>query len=689
MENQTAKARVAREVIEPISINVSPAEATTWLTRGRIIYLLMGFFALVLLFAFWFLISAKTVIVVIEPTPDEVNLSGGSLSLKLEQRFLAQPGKFQLHATKQGYYPLQEEIAVGMLKTYTIERTLEKKPGLVSISTETNDPALVYIDDQYVGVAPLTDIALTPGTHAVTLQQYRFLPVLTEIQVEGAEQQQSFTFDLIPNWVAVDFVTKPAGASIWLDGDLYGKTPNSVEVDAGTHHLELIHPDFAAHVTDFAVLANQALDLGVIELSRTPTHILINSTPTQATVFINEQQQGVTPLTITAAPNTNYSVRFVKNGYRSLTRTVRVKPGESKSLSVGLEPILGVIDLTVTPRTAKILVDGKTVGTGNQTLSLTTRPHNIEIRESGYIAQTLQVLPSTAQPQQHIVALKLRNTNANGTPATITNGQGQQLRLIRPNRFTMGSSRREQGRRSNEALREVELKRAFYIGTKEISNQEYARFDPQHKSGSFSGVDLSGATLPVVNVTWEQAARYCNWLSEQEDLPIIYREKNGVLVADEKLTTGYRLVTEAEWAWVARVQSSSNVLRYGWGDAYPPSNIFENFADEKVKNVVALTIPSYDDGYIGTAPIGSFAVNHNGVFDIYGNVAEWVHDYYTIYAPTSQIEVDPVGPNQGKHHVVRGASWLRGELSNTRLAYRDYRVKSQPDIGFRIARYIN
>ena len=646
MNDQASRDQVRqdREVIEAITINVETATASKTFGRKQIIQLLLGAVGLVLLFVFWFLVSAKTIIVKIEPLPDEVNLEGGALSLKLDQRFLAQPGKFQLTANKQGYYPFEEEISVGMLKTYTIERSLEKKPGLISIATTSQDPALVYIDDRYVGVAPLKDIPLTPGRHAISLQQYRFVSLLTEVQVEGAELAQSFTFDLVPSWAPVTLATKPEGATIWLDGDSYGTTPQTLDVDAGTHHLELIHPDYAAHVADFAVLANQALDLGVIELSRTPTHLLINSTPSQAAVFVNEQQQGVTPLTITAVPNTDYAVRFVKNGYRSLTRSVRVKPGESKTLNVGLEPILGVVDITVAPRTATILVDGKAVGTGNQTLSLTTRPHNIEIRESGYVSQTLSVLPSTSQPQQHVINLKLRNTNANGTPTTITNSQGQQLQLIRPTRFTMGSSRREQGRRSNEALREVELKRAFYIGTKEVSNAEFARFDSQHNSGNFSGVDLSGAANPVVNITWEQAARYCNWLSEQEDLPIIYRERNGNLEAIDKLTTGYRLVTEAEWAYVARVRPSANNLRYGWGDSYPPSNVFENYADDQVQNILALTIPRYDDGFIGTAPIGSFAVNHNGLFDIYGNVAEWVHDYYTIYAPSNQIAVDPVGP---------------------------------------------
>jgi formylglycine-generating enzyme required for sulfatase activity len=415
---------------------------------------------------------------------------------------------------------------------------------------------------------------------------------------------------------------------------------------------------------------------------------VINSTPSNATVYINEQQRGVTPLTITAAPNTDYQLRIEKKGYRTLTRAVQVGAGERKAINLGLQAILGTINLQVTPSSASVFVDGKKIGSGNQSLTLKTRQHVIEVRESGYTTETITTMPDANRPQQYAVALKLKN-NAGAQGAVIKNSQGQTLRLITPSgQFTMGASRREQGRRSNETLRKVELTRPFYIGVHEVSNEQFARFDPNHSSGSFRGVKLSAPKQPVVNISWQQAARYCNWLSEQEDLPITYREQNGKLVATGTIKTGYRLVTEAEWAWLARVQSDGSLLRYAWGDRYPPTAVIENYADKQAQRMVSLIIPDYDDGFAGPAPIGSFAVNHNGVFDIAANVAEWMHDYYSIYSTNTTSSIDPVGPDQGKHHVIRGASWLRGELSNTRLAYRDYSEKSRPDVGFRIARYV-
>jgi len=71
-----------------------------------------------------------------------------------------------------------------------------------------------------------------------------------------------------------------------------------------------------------------------------------------------------------------------------------------------------------------------------------------------------------------------------------------------------------------------------------------------------------------------------------------------------------------------------------------------------------------------------------------GNVAEWVHDYYTIYpAASTAVETDPLGPQDGQYHVIRGSSWMDSTISELRLTYRDYGDKARPDLGFRIARY--
>ena len=77
-----------------------------------------------------------------------------------------------------------------------------------------------------------------------------------------------------------------------------------------------------------------------------------------------------------------------------------------------------------------------------------------------------------------------------------------------------------------------------------------------------------------------------------------------------------------------------------------------------------------------------------GFYDLGGNAAEWMHDIYAVYpASATRLVSDPMGPATGQLHVVRGASWRHGSISELRLTYRDYSSKQRPDLGFRIARY--
>ncbi len=88
-----------------------------------------------------------------------------------------------------------------------------------------------------------------------------------------------------------------------------------------------------------------------------------------------------------------------------------------------------------------------------------------------------------------------------------------------------------------------------------------------------------------------------------------------------------------------------------------------------------------------SATVASFAANHNGLHDLGGNVAEWVHDVYQIPAANTPAETDPLGPQTGDNYVIRGASWAMSRMSELRLPFRDYGQAGRDDVGFRVARY--
>ena len=221
-----------------------------------------------------------------------------------------------------------------------------------------------------------------------------------------------------------------------------------------------------------------------------------------------------------------------------------------------------------------------------------------------------------------------------------------------------------------------------------MSNRQYKIFDPEHSSGHFQGHSLDSPNQPVINVNWQQAALYCNWLSEKEGLAPFYQTERGFVSGVNPNSTGYRLLTEAEWTWLARATSTGFPQKYIWGDTDDVPGAVENYADESVSDLINFTLEDVNDSYVTTAPVGSFSTNEKGLYDVSGNVNEWIHDWYAPapYGP-DQAVVDPLGPEEGEFHVIRGASWARGHLPQLRLAYRDYDSTARNDLGFRVARY--
>jgi formylglycine-generating enzyme required for sulfatase activity len=405
-------------------------------------------------------------------------------------------------------------------------------------------------------------------------------------------------------------------------------------------------------------------------------------------VSISGVYRGKTPLEIEVRPDIAHSVVIASPGYESSTRQVNLAAGERQAVNVQLAGIFGEVTVRAQPADAQIFVDGKPSGVVNQTLKLVATTHEIEIRKAGFVSFKTSVTPRPGLPQ--IVQTQLltaEQTRLASTPAAIATKMGQQLKLMPIGRFTMGSPRREPGRRANEAQHDVEFKRAFYMGVREVTNAEFRRFKPDHRSGIVPPNTLELDNQPAASMPWAQAVAYCNWLSEQEGLPPAYVKDGDSWVPAKPMTTGYRLPTDAEWEFVARYSGSGSFRRYPWGDALPVAAASGNYADHTARVVLQDIVPNYEDGYAVSAPVAKFPPNALGLYDMGGNVAEWAHDYYTVSGDASALAVDPMGPAQGTNHVIRGSSWKQSSVTDLRLSARDFGDGSRNDVGFRLARY--
>jgi len=209
----------------------------------------------------------------------------------------------------------------------------------------------------------------------------------------------------------------------------------------------------------------------------------------------------------------------------------------------------------------------------------------------------------------------------------------------------------------------------------------------QAQAGAFAGQSLDGDDQPVVNVGWEDVAKFLNALSIRDGLQPVYEERQGVWTAMRPLRSGYRLPTEAEWEWAARFAGQSAGLFYPWGSELPPPDRSGNYADLSAAEILPTTLVTYTDGYAVSAPVARFDPNAYGIFDLGGNVAEWVQDFYAIDAVEATERVDdPLGPEVGRFHAVRGASWRSATITDLRVASRGYGAEPREDVGFRLAR---
>jgi formylglycine-generating enzyme required for sulfatase activity len=642
--------------------------------------------ALVVLGVLWFIFTAISIGVVAEPSTAKIDIRGPLLTVPLAGRYLLRPGEYELHASAAGFAPAKSRIVVTEKPNQSFAIKLAKLPGKLRIDVPEN--AQVTIDGEPRGTAP-GEFELPPGRHTVGLSAERYQVFNGEVAVEGGGKVQTYKPALVPNWADVTITSEPAGAQVLVGGEPRGVTPLTTEILAGNHPLELRREGFKPWSTDVQVKANEPLALGPIKLGLPDARLSIRSEPAGAAVSVAGVYRGVTPIDIELRPDLAHAVVVSKPGYENATREVRLGPGERSSLSLPLTGVYGEITVRAQPADAQVFVDGKPMGAPNQTLRLVAATHEIEIRKAGFVDFKTSVTPRPGIPQ--VVETRLltaEQTRLAKTPATIRTKLGQELKLMPIGRFTMGSPRREPGRRANEAQRDVELKRAFYMGVREVTNGEYRKFKPDHKSGIVGQNSLDLDNQPVVNISWQDAAAFCNWLSEQDGLQPAYKKDGDSLVPATPMTNGYRLPTDAEWEWVARYAGPGKIRRYPWGESLPVERGSGNYADRSANVLLQEVIPDYDDGYIAAAPVGKFPPNALGLYDIGGNVAEWAHDYYAVSVDASRTAVDPLGPDQGKPHVVRGASWRQSNVTDLRLSARDFSDSQRNDIGFRIARYV-
>ncbi len=682
-------ANVQHETIEAIDFKPSGGDRGSGFSFGRLLLWGILALALVLLAAAAWLFTGQSVQIEVKPAPASLALAGNPLRLKLADRWLLRPGDYRVTAELPGYYPLAEPVVVDDQPEQMFSFSMRRLPGyLTLVANPSPEQAVVSIDGVELEGMPVTRHELAPGEYTLAIDAARFKPFSTTFAINGGGDEEIVEVELEPAWANVTVESVPAGATLLVDGEAVGTTPLVAQLLEGERELELQLDAYQPSFVDLSVVAQQDKVLPPVSLKKADYQIRVVSRPAGASVTVDGEYRGQSPLNLKLPPDNDYRIGVSKSGYRPARRNLSVRAGQVSTVSVRLDPILGAIELVGSPGDAQVIIDGVVQGSLNQTLELPARPHRLEVRKAGFQSYQATVTPSPNLPQKLAInLLTTQQVQAAQTPQAQTASNGYALRLIDPDGIVrLGSARREQGRRSNEQQVRVQLQRPFYLGLREVTNEEFAEFDANHDSGIVDQQTLALKKQPVVRLDWQKAAAFCNWLSEKEGLPPAYVANGGALVPAEPMTTGYRLPTESEWVFAARYQGRHDAtpLRFPWGEQMPPVAGSGNFAGREAANLGG-ALSNYQDNAIVASEVAKFSANQLGLFDMAGNVHEWMHDRYAIRA--AGREPDSMGPASGEGHVIRGSSWRSGNLSELRLAWRDVGKSGQSDLGFRIARY--
>jgi formylglycine-generating enzyme required for sulfatase activity len=566
-----------------------------------------------------------------------------------------------------------------------------------------------------------------------------------EWSVSKADQVSSLRVELLPEPKQLLLATNPITEVAWILNEEFINQGTSLTLEVvpnRTHTIEVLDYLGRSMIQQMEIHWKQT-DVKELIFDLSKWAIAVSSEPDGAEVFAGGQQVGITPFSMVPGFNQD-ALTIHKDGFQSEDITIsRLRESASPAIKVILKEVARSLPITLAPPGGE-LSGGALNASGSSVVPVLPMPSNITYYKKGFVAQTKVITSETKElnfdlkaatgevlvttpvggnvnilgmgSRQIPVRLTLPIGDADLTVSSkgfqdqkikVTVFQGQVktlspvletiesyrartarqrdqaphsifLQKIIGEPIELGASRNQTGQRANEVLRKVDFLRHFYFSETEISEEQFSKY---------SGVP-STSKLPVTGISWDEAAKFCNYLSQKQGFDPFYIISNDRVTGWNSGSIGYRLPTEAEWEYVASKYAKRRQRIFAWGDDYEiPEANFGNIADKAAEGKAKRYIADRSDGHAELAPIG-FSEQVKGISDMSGNASEWVHDYYSITVPSKQSVTDYQGPLSGRQHFVKGSNYLSSSWTELRASYREPIDGARVDVGFRIARYV-
>lgn len=594
---------------------------------------------------------------------DDLKISSISSALAIGNTIYSFSNNFRLLISAKGH--ITDEFSFfhsdGM-KTIS----LVEKPSIIKFLTNAESIYIIYDGVRYDSHS----IELLKGNHELVVGGEGFINQIHFIALDEYKEnlEINLEFQEISKTIIID--GNVSNADIYFDNNLLGKSPLIYLFNKeGT--LSIQKENYLTQNINIHIKDNDTETLSFF-LKPKENIFLVESIPSLASVFVDNEYQGLTPININNRNKKN--IKLSLDGYLDHNSAIDQL---AKGLSVKL--IKDMIPITFNSNVeAEIYLNNKKIGVTPLTVEIQKISNEIQLKKSGYVDQKFIFVPSISNQVLDMKLLTIKEYAIENSDNEFNNSLNKTLKLFEPGKVLVGSQSNQSRRSPNEVPKNISISRHFYVSKFLVTESEYSKFKKINNTSN----------LPVTNISWTDAAQFCNWLSLKEGLKPFYIFNNDVLVNYDLSSTGYRMLTEAEWTYIIKSEHSKN-FTYPWGNETTLGKMIGNLADVASKGKLKKIIDDYDDGYDVKSPVGHFKYNNNGVFDMVGNVSEFVTDFYSVeYHNPNNVLTDYLGPMYGSDHVVKGSNFQTFSSNQLGTDYRAAASGPSDIIGFRIAKWI-
>ncbi|MFU8779704.1 MAG: PEGA domain-containing protein [Kiritimatiellia bacterium] len=271
------------------------------------------------------------------------------------------PGTHLITIQTKGFQTHRQSITLAAGERVPLQIELEPLTGLVLIHTIPADVE-VKVNNLNKGTTPLLLTDLPVGQHTLHLSKPGFIDKTIALAITGRSPQH-INETLMPSSATLAIASTPPGARITLNGASHGTTPATIEtVPEGTAMLELQLEGYRPFAETLKLVAGQRAQLSV-ELVPIPATMRVVSIPTAARIYVNNQFQGESPLSLENLPPGEYRIRGELPGYEPTARTVRLANGANQTEELRLESNSGKLVVVTQPAGVTVFIDGEDRGT--------------------------------------------------------------------------------------------------------------------------------------------------------------------------------------------------------------------------------------------------------------------------------------------------------------------------------------